>query len=306
MLAGLTGDEVQGHQGGVGDRFVEVPDDLGDRGGELLGGDDLDDVLDPDGGRGLGGDVDLRVPLALEAGGERQEVLVVAPRQRGDGGGVDTAGQERSDGDVGAHVLRDGVLQSGGDLVVAPLGVAIGDGGDGEGGFEVPLDHRLTAGGEGGVAPGLESPDASGEGLVLRDVLEGDVVLEGAGVEGGVDDDEVDQFGDGLLLAREHGSPGPGRHIQGLDAEGVAGDEERPLDGVPDGEGEHAAEPTDRGGAPVVEGDDDRFAVALGLEGGSVLAAQLVPELEVVVDLAVEHERVAVGLLRRAPAERLV
>src|SRR3982750_4147489 len=50
----------------------------------MRSGDALGDVLHPDGGRGLGGDVDLGEALALEPGGERQQLRVVPLGQRGD------------------------------------------------------------------------------------------------------------------------------------------------------------------------------------------------------------------------------
>ena len=51
---------------------------------------------------------------------------------------------------------------------------------------------------------------------------------------------------------------------------------------------------------PVVIADDDRFAVPVGGEGIS-LVLQLGAQLFVVVDFAVEGQRVPVGLAFRAP-----
>ena len=119
VLARLAGDEVQRDERRVGDRVVEVPDDQRQGLHHLLGRHDLGDVLDADGCCGFGRDVDLAVALALEAGGEGQQVRVVPLGQRGDGGRVDAAGQERADRDVRpAHVLLDGVLERLGDLPV--------------------------------------------------------------------------------------------------------------------------------------------------------------------------------------------
>ena len=68
------------------------------------------------------------------------------------------------------------------------------------------------------------------------------------------------------------------------------------FDGVPQREREHAPQPGQRVGAPVVVGGDDRLAVAVGGETRRRdSAAQLVAQLQVVVDLAVEHQHVAVG-----------
>jgi len=55
----------------------------------------------------------------------------------------------------------------------------------------------------------------------------------------------------------------------------------------------------------VVAGDD-RLAVAVGGESRVVLRGQFVAQLQVVVDLAVEHQDVAIGRLRRSPPQRLI
>ena len=109
------------------------------------------------------------------------------------------------------------------------------------------------------------------------------------------------QLQQALLLAPERHAGRSGGEEQRLDAERVAGAEQHPLLGVPDEEREHPAQPGHRGRAPVVVGGDDRLGVALGRERRPVLAGQLLAQLEVVVDLAVEHDRVAaVGV--RGPA----
>jgi hypothetical protein len=56
----------------------------------------------------------------------------------------------------------------------------------------------------------------------------------------------------------------------------------------------------------VVEAGDDRLAVSLGQERRTELRAQFGAQLQVVVDLAVEHQRVPLRALRRPPAQRLV
>ena len=61
-----------------------------------------------------------------------------------------------------------------------------------------------------------------------------------------------------------------------------------------------------RVGAPVVVRGNDRLAVALGGEHGAVVGRQLCAQLEVVVDLPVEDQHVAVRRFRRSPAQRLV
>ena len=110
VLARLAGDEVQRHQRRVGHRVVEVPHDQRQGVHHLLGADHLGDVLDPDRGGRLGGHVDLGEALALEAGGEGEQLRVVLAGQRCDRGGVDAAGQERADREVRAQVLGHRVL----------------------------------------------------------------------------------------------------------------------------------------------------------------------------------------------------
>ena len=121
MLARFAGDEEQRHQRGVGDGFVEIPDDFGQGGDELGLADDLGDVPRADRLGGGHRHVDLREAFPLEARREGDQPWVVPHRQRGDRSRVDAAGQEGADGDVGAHVLGDRVLQHRGDLVVAAL-----------------------------------------------------------------------------------------------------------------------------------------------------------------------------------------
>jgi len=101
-------------------------------------------VLDADRRGRLGRHVDLAEALALEPGGEGEQLRVVPLGQRRDGRRVDAAGQERADRDVGAHVLLDGVLERLGDLAVELLG--LGHRFDGEVGVEVTLRAHLLAG----------------------------------------------------------------------------------------------------------------------------------------------------------------
>ena len=159
VLASGLGHEVQRDECGVGDRIVEVPDDLRDRGDVLLGGDGPHDVPGPDGGRRLRCDVGLRIAFALERCGEGDQIGVVLDRERRDGRRIDTAGQERSDGDVGAHVLGDGVGEDVGDLVVALLTCGVGEGPDRELRAEVGGDRWRAAGTHGCVRTGLEPTD---------------------------------------------------------------------------------------------------------------------------------------------------
>jgi hypothetical protein len=55
-----------------------------------------------------------------------------------------------------------------------------------------------------------------------------------------------------------------------------------------------------------VVGGDDRFAVAVGGEHRAVHRGEFLAQLQIVVDLAVEHQHVAAGCFRRPPPQRLV
>jgi hypothetical protein len=251
-------------------------------------------------------DVDLGEAFPFEAGGECDQARVVAHRQGGDRGGVDTAGQEGADGDVGAHVLGDGILEHRGDLVVAALLTARAEGLRGKLRREV-ADHlgRLSWP-HARVAAGFQPPDAAVQRFRFRHVLQHRVVLHGAIVDAEIDADVLRQVEQALLLAADGRPAGPRRHEQWLDAERVTRAEQFLLDGVPQCESEHAAQPGQRSGAPVVVGGDDGLTVTVGGEHGVVVGRQLIAQFEVVVDLAVEHQHVAVRRFGRAPAQRLM
>lgn len=124
-------------------------------------------------------------------------------------------------------------------------------------------------------------------------------MLHGTFVDCRVESDQADQVQQAFLLAGHRGSTPARRHEQRLDAERVTCAEQFTGLGIPQREREHAAQPPDDVGAPVVVAGDDRLAVAVGGEGGAVPGGELLAQLEVVVDLAVEHQYVAVGRLRR-------
>jgi hypothetical protein len=127
----------------------------------------------------------------------------------------------------------------------------------------------------------------------LRYVLEGQVVRQVRPVDRRVAPPALGQEGQqGLLLAGEVDTVVGDQVVEGLDAVRVPR-AERPLrQPVPDDESEHAAQPVDRARAPVVVGRHDHLGVAGGGELSAVLAGQLLPQLDVVVDLPVEGDHV--------------
>ncbi len=306
MLARLAGNEEQRYERWVGNGFVQIPDDFGQRRDELGLTDHLRHVPCADRLRRRDGDVDLGIALAFEAGGERDQSRVVPHGQRRDRRRIDTAGQECAHRDVGAHVLGHRVLQHLGDLSVALVFVACLEGDGGESRGEVPRHLGRLTGPHAGVATRFQPAYTAVQRLGLGNVLQHRVVLGGALVDTEVDSDNPGEIEQAFLLAAEHCSARTGRHVQRLDAEWVAGAEQFAFHRVPQGKGEHAPQPGQRVGAPVVIGGDDRLAVPVGGEYGAMLGAQLLAQLQVVVDLAVEHQHIPVGGLRRAPAQRLV
>ena len=107
-----------------------------------------------------------------------------------------------------------------------------------------------------------------------------------------------------LDLGRQHDARAVAPAIERLDAEPVARGEHAPPGLVVDRERPHPVEAADAVGAPLVV----RLQQDLGVAGGAELASellQLVLQLEVVVDLAVEHDREPpVGALHRLMAGR--
>ena len=306
VLARFLRDEPQRNQCRIGYRVVEVPDDLGNGSGELGGGDHLDDVLRADRCGRFCRDVDLGIALTFETGREGDQVGVVAHRQRRDRRGVDTTGQERTDGDVGAHVLGDRILECLGDFLVARLLGARCKRLGRELRREIPRERGLLARTHPGEAARLQASDLLVQCFRLRYVLQNGVVLDGTRIQLGTDADQIGEFEQALLLAAERGATGAGRDEQRLDPERIARDEQLACVGVPDREREHSAQAPDRVLTPVVECSDDGLGVALGEELGVVVLDQFGADLQVVVDLAVERERITLRVLRWAPTQRLV
>jgi hypothetical protein len=249
-------------------------------------------VLDADGLRRLGGDVDLGEALPLEADGEGHQVGVVALGERGDRRGVDAAGEERADGDVGAHVHPHRVVEDVGDAVVERLLLVLGDWPHRELRPEVPPGGQLAVG-HAEARAALDPPDAAVQGRGLGHVLQGQVVLHRGAVDATGRVGAAEQLEQRLLLGAERDcTVGQARGEQRLDAERVAGAERRLGLAVPDDEREHAAQPRDDVLAPQVVPGDDRLGVTLRGERGAG-GGELLAQFEVVVDLAVEHDPVA-------------
>ena len=183
VLAGLLGHEVQRHEGRIGHRVIQVPHDLRNRLGVFFRRDDLDDVLHADGCRRFRGHVHLGIAFALEASGKRQQIRVVALGQGSDGGGVDAARQERTHGDIGTHVLGDGILQRFCNAVKELLFFSFWYLLDRETRLKVALGDDLLARLQGHSAAGFHPADIGVQGFRFRDVLQVDIVLNSTTVK---------------------------------------------------------------------------------------------------------------------------
>ena len=205
--AGLAGDEPQRDERGVGHRVVEVPDDERQRVHHLVGLDGADDVPHADRRGRLGRDVHLRVALAVEPRGERDQVGVVLLGERRDGRRVDAAGQERADRDVGAHVLGHRVAQHGGD----PAGRVLSRRRACSTGVKYRSASGSPPGAHGDVRARLDPTDRPVQRRGLRHVLQQQVVLQRRGVQVPVDVAEAQrgrELEEALLLAGERDAAG--------------------------------------------------------------------------------------------------
>ena len=173
MLGGGVAHEVQGHGGRVRQRLVHVVLDLPEVPPELLGGDDLADVLDRDLLRELLGVADLVVLGAVvEAHGEGLVHMGGAGHVAGVHPGAEEGAHLHVGNLVGLHAVVEGLL----DLVhpvlqgLVFLGV--------EGGQPVPGDAHLPVL-VGEVVGGRHFVHVFKEGLRPGGVLEGQVALQG-------------------------------------------------------------------------------------------------------------------------------
>ena len=281
---GQPGQEVQGDGGQIGVGLVGVILDGGQDVEELLGGDGLGDVPQAQLPAQVLGLLGLVKALPVKA----HRVGLVRPGQGGDDAGVDAPGQEGAHLHVadlvGLHRLGDHLPDLPGPVV---QGLVLGLEGEGVVGGDLrpalPIEQLVA---------GQQPEHPLQEGLVQSGVLEGEVELQGLGVEllaeGGVGEEALQ------LGAEEEGVP-HGGVVQGLDAEGVPGGVQFPLCPVPHHEGEHPPQLPGEGGALLGVALEDDLGVRVGGEGaapGDQLLAQL---LEVVHLAVVGQDEIAVG-----------
>ena len=233
------------------------------------------------------------VALALvlgEAHGERLDVGILLRQACGHVAGIDAGRQERAHLHVGHVVVAHAFAHSGVDGLHGVLAAAVLV--EVVRGAPVALGFRRAVGAHGHAVRGLQLVDALEERLGQRRELEAQVLLQRLLVElafvGGVLQDAFDLGGEDELragLAVLHGV------VKRFDAEEVARAEQLAALLVPDGEREHAAHLVQQQLAPGQVRHQQRLGVGLGLERPAV-RGQLVAQVAVVVDLAVEHDGV--------------
>ena len=300
VLARFSCHEVQRDQGRIRHGIIEVPDDLGHGRGIFLGADHLDNVLGTNGRRGFRCHVHLGVTLALKAGGERQQIRIVALGQGGDSGGVDASGEEAAHCHISAHVLSHRIFQRLGDLLEHLVLIARGHLAHGEARLKPTLLLELSARLHGGKTAGFHATNSLVQALRLRHVLQIRVVRQGAYVQLSADFQRVGHGKNALLFRRKHRASSTRGVVHGLDTELIAREEQLFLLGIPDAEGEHSAQVLHDFLTPVVEANHDGLAVALSIKGVAS-GLQFFTQFHIVVDLAIERQGIAFRLIRWAP-----
>ena len=226
------------------------------------------------------------------AHGERLHALVMmlAHAVRGQRA-IDAAGQEAADlhvGDLmGAHALVERVLDDVGPFLKA-LGTVdlVGDLVEAlDGGLAVLEHHKMT---------GRHLMDVLEHGLRVVHVLEAQVLRKGLAVQLLL---EARVRQEGLDLATPDQTTALMLVVQRLDAEDIARQHQLLFLGIPDGDGEHAAQTLEHARSPGFIAMHDGLGVAVGLELVAH-ALKLGTQLLEVVDLAVERDsHAAIGVL---------
>src|SRR5439155_19318383 len=109
-----------------------------------------------------------------------------------------------------------------------------------------------------------------------------------------------------IQLGSEGDAPGCRDHIQWLDAEAVAAQQQRALCGIPDGKREHSSELRDALRPELLVEVEDRLRIALGPEDVAA-RDEATTQLAIVVDLAVEDDDLGAVLVeyRLLPAAQV-
>ncbi len=144
---------------------------------------------------------------------------------------------------------------------------------------------------------GQQLADALEEGLLQNGILEGEILLQGLGIEplfiGRMGQDALDFRGEdeaALRVARRDGI------VKWLYPEGIPGREEGLIPFVPDGKGEHAPQALRELLAPLLVPMEQHLRVPLA--GETVPGGQeLQPKLLIIIDFPVEHQHLVPGFV---------
>ena len=136
------------------------------------------------------------------------------------------------------------------------------------------------------ILAGMKLGHPAKHGPVALHVLEGEVLANPVEVRLGAD---VRGHEERLDLGGEEDPLRRGVQVEGLHAEVVAREEDRACLPVEEGEGEHAVQPLDAGGTPLLVRLEDDLRVGRRPEGATA-GPELVAKLHVVVDLTVEDD----------------
>lgn len=282
----LLRNEIDGHDRRVADRRIEVVDDLFVAVGEVLQRAGQLDVVDVEMRGDGGGVLQFGVARHVEADGERLDARRQLGGDRRDDRRVDAAGKEAAQRHVREHMRRDRVLDR---LAQPQLLFGVGALRRCEHRTVVGVDFGMFAVAEHIAALGQDA-DVAGERVRLRDVLEGQVVLQERGVDLEAVVARIEEIG--LHFAGEDIAVRRFAVVERLDAEGVASGHQDAGFAVVEQEGEHPAQAVDERRAVGGVERDDRLDLRAGAEDGPA-GNQLVAQLEVVVDLAVVDGEIA-------------
>jgi len=295
------GDHVGGDIGGICEGFVvDVGHFLEERAelGVIIGEDVMGCTVHLGDGVGVGRFIEagFAPPRSVGSASGKAEgeglqagtVLGEFGGERDDGGGIEAAGEEGADGDIGDELALHGLLHEMAKLLDGGVDVDVLRGGE----LPVALDEQFAV-------VELESMSGREGGNVLIDGLMGmDVeVLEEMGecvrIELGADEAAGEE---GLELRGEEQAACSfvfeGCEIERFFAEAVACGEEGAGVLIPQGEGEHSGEAVVCGAlgdgftVAVVHGEED-FGIGGGAEG---VIVKLTAELLIAVDFAVEGD----------------
>ena len=290
FLPGALRQVVERHAGGVRDRLVHVPDQVGEETLEVLGGDQHLAMLGPQRAGHAARLVQLGAAVVGQVPHRERLHPALSPRLaqidhlRGDAARIEAAGEEHAHRHV-CHQPRLGRVLEALPQLERQLGLVPAVGLVGELTLPEAADPQRTLLVHGARA-GRQLLDAGEHRQRRGHVAGAEVQIERLVVQlardGGVAEQRLDLGSEEEPIAAEV-------VVDRLLAEPVAREEQALPARVPDGEGEHPAQALGERVAPLLVTVDQDFGVAAGAEDVAP-GDQLLAQPEVVVDLAVEGD----------------